>query len=141
MSKLNAILFNQQNTENLHSLFSMLKYYYPYFIAVFILIFILIVITFSDFFQYVVGDTDIFILAQLPQVIICLLFFIPLVKIYLKEPVKKNSNFFEKKLENQIKKINQECYENNQNIKFLMPQGIQINVQIGSDDSAKPLDK
>lgn len=78
----------------------MLKYYYPYFIAVFILIFVLIVITFSDFFQYLVGDTSIFILAQLPEVITCLLFFIPLVKIYLKEPVKKNSTFFEKKLEN-----------------------------------------
>ena len=47
MSKLNAILFNFQNTENHHSLIAMLIIYYPYFIMVLVLIVVLFVIVFT----------------------------------------------------------------------------------------------
>ena len=47
MSKLNAILFNFQSTENNHSLVAMLKTYYPYFLMVFVLMLVLFITIFS----------------------------------------------------------------------------------------------
>lgn len=98
MSKLNSILFSYQNTENLHSIVAMLKIYYPYFLMVAILIAVLFLIVFAgvaDLLLKVENDNNV---SSLPIIICCLLFIIPLLKIYNTEPVKKDSSFFEKKL-------------------------------------------
>lgn len=47
MSKLNAILFNYQDTENQHSLVAMLKTYYSSFLMVLILIVSLFMVIFT----------------------------------------------------------------------------------------------
>ena len=51
MSKLNAILFNYQNTENNHSLIAMLKVYFPHFLLVFLLIGVLFAVVFTGFIE------------------------------------------------------------------------------------------
>jgi hypothetical protein len=72
----------------------MLIVYYPYFIMVTILIAVLFVIVFtkitSNIFSVQAGS----FLESLPIFLCCLLFIIPLLKIYMKEPIKKNSAFF-----------------------------------------------
>lgn len=60
----------------------------------------------------------------------CFLFIIPLLKIYTKEPIKKDSTFFEKKLGEEILKINKICAGNGEKIKFFMPEGVEINVEV-----------
>jgi uncharacterized membrane protein YcgQ (UPF0703/DUF1980 family) len=141
MSKLNAILFNNQNTENHHSLIAMLVTYYPYFLMVFVLIFVLFIVIFSGLVEIIMGVNNSSFEGQLPVLVVCSLFLFPLIKIYLKEPVKKDSVFFEKRLGEQIEKINIECAENNENIKFFMPEGIEINVQVNYDEEPKVNEK
>lgn len=135
MSKLNAILFNYQNTENQHSLIAMLKTYYPSFLMVLFLVCILFMVIFTGTVEYLMGSSS---LGQLPVIVVCSLFLVPLVKIYVKEPMKKDSTFFEKKLEKEILKINKECLANNESIRFFMPLGIEINVQVNYDDEPTP---
>ena len=109
MSKLNAILFNFQNTENNHSLVAMLKTYYPYFLMVFVLMLVLFITIFSGMVEFIMGVNNSSSQGQIPVIVVCSLFIFPLVKIYLKEPVKKDSNFFEKRLGEEILRINKEC--------------------------------
>ena len=106
MSKLNSILFNYQNTENHHSIIGMLLVYYPYFIMVAVLIGVLFIIVFSTVTEQLLHIESGSVFDFAPITICCLLFMFPLLKIYLKEPVKKDSSFFEKKLGEQIMKIN-----------------------------------
>ena len=94
MSKLNAILFSYQNTENHHSLIGMLKVYYPYFIMVAILIGVMFTIVFSRVIENVFKVAENSVWSQVPIILCCLLFIIPLLKIYTKEPIKKDSYFF-----------------------------------------------
>jgi hypothetical protein len=103
MSKLNAILFNYQDAENLHSLAAMLKTYYPSFLMVLVLICSLFIVIFTGVVEHIMGSTS---LSQLPVIIVSSLFLFPLVKIYVKEPMKKDSHFFEKKLGEEILRIN-----------------------------------
>jgi uncharacterized membrane protein YcgQ (UPF0703/DUF1980 family) len=131
MSKLNAILFNYQNTENQHSLIAMLKTYYPSFLMVLALICVLFMVIFTGIVERIMGESSI---SQIPVIVVCSLFIFPLVRIYVKEPMKKDSTFFEKKLGEEILKINKECMTNSENIKFFMPEGIEINVQVNYDE-------
>jgi uncharacterized membrane protein YcgQ (UPF0703/DUF1980 family) len=131
MSKLNAILFNYQNTENQHSLIAMLKTYYPSFLMVLALICVLFMVIFTGIVERIMGESSI---SQIPVIVVCSLFIFPLVRIYVKEPMKKDSTFFEKKLGEEILKINKECMANSENIKFFMPEGIEINVQVNYDE-------
>lgn len=112
MSKLNAILFNFQNTENNHSLVAMLKTYYPYFLMVFVLMLVLFITIFSGMVEFIMGVNNSSAQGQIPVIVVCSLFIFPLVRIYLKEPVKKDSNFFEKRLGEEILRINKECANN-----------------------------
>ena len=121
MSKLNAILFNYQNTENMHSLFAMLKTYYPYFLFMLILIALLGIVIVSNFVERIVGKQKNNLESHLAIAATCSLFLIPLIKIYLKEPLVKDSSFFEKKLGEVILTINQECQDHGEKIKFFMP--------------------
>lgn len=133
MSKLNSILFNYQNTENHHSILAMLKTYLPYFLIVLVLTALLFIVVFSgllDSLNLGSGTVE----SQLPIVACCLLFVFPIVKIYSKEPVKKDSIFFEKRLGEEILRINQMCAANGEKIKFFMPEGIEINVQVDEQD-------
>ena len=110
MSKLNAILFNYQNTDNQYSLVAMIKTYYPSLLMVLFLICSLFIVIFAEVLEYIMGETS---WSQLPVGIVSCLFVVPLVKIYVKEPMKKDSNFFEKKLGEEILRINEECQANN----------------------------
>ena len=51
--------------------------------------------------------------SSLPIIITCLLFLFPILKIYTIKPVKKDSYFFEKKLGEEILKINKQCASKN----------------------------
>ncbi len=73
----------------------MLKTYYSSFLMVLILISILFIVIFTGAVEYLMGSNS---LSQLPVIIVSLLFLFPLVRIYIKEPQKKDSRFFEKKL-------------------------------------------
>ena len=97
MSKLNAILFSNQNTEHHHSLVGMLMVYYPFFLMVGVLIVMLFILVFTRLTQSL-GFSEGTFWNQVPIIVCCLLFGIPLWKIYSKEPIKKDSSFFEKKL-------------------------------------------
>ena len=129
MSKLNAILFNNQNTENHHSLIGMLKVYYPYFFMVAILICVLFIVVFTEITESL-GVPEGNVWNQVPITLVCLLFGIPLLKIHWKEPMKRDSSFFEKKLGEEILKINQICQEKGEPLRFFMPEGIEINVEV-----------
>ena len=108
----------------------MLIVYYPYFIMVLILIAVLFVIVFTRFTSSMFNVAPGSFMETLPIIICCVLFVVPLLKIYLKEPVKKNSMFFEKKLGEEILKINKICAEKNEPLRFFMPEGIEINVEV-----------
>lgn len=76
--------------------------------------------------------------SEIPVIVVCSLFLFPLVKIYAKQPMKKDSTFFEKRLGEEILKINKECLANGENIKFFMPEGIEINVQVNYEEEPRP---
>jgi hypothetical protein len=58
MSKLNAILFNYQDTENQHSLMAMLKTYYSSFLMVLILIVSLFIVIFTGAVEHLMGSSS-----------------------------------------------------------------------------------
>lgn len=88
---------------------------------VLILIIVLFIIVFTKVASSLFGVDNNSFLETLPIILCCLLFIIPLLKIYMKEPVKKNSMFFEKKLGEEIMKINKICAEKNEPLRFYMP--------------------
>ena len=92
---------------------AMLIVYYPYFIMVLILIVVLFVLVFTRFTSRIFDVASGSIMDTLPIILCCLLFIVPLLKIYMKEPMKKNSMFFEKRLGEEILKINKICMEKN----------------------------
>lgn len=88
----------------------MLKVYYPYFLMVAILITVLLLIVFTGVTEKILNTTENnSLMGQGIIIFCCFLFIIPLLKIYTKEPMKKDSIFFEKKLGEEILKINQIC--------------------------------
>jgi hypothetical protein len=68
-----------------------------------------------------------------PAFICGLGFLFPLLVIFFKSPLTKNSQFFELKLTEEIKKINQECREKGKKILFMMPEGMELNVKVEHD--------
>ena len=76
----------------------MLKIYYPYFLMASILVAVLFVLVFSNIVETVMAGSSGQLISDLPIIITCLLFIIPLLKIYTKKPLKKDSHFFEKRL-------------------------------------------
>jgi hypothetical protein len=62
------------------------------------LIGVLFFIVFSSISTDLFGASEGTIASKIPIIICCLLFLIPMFKIYTKEPMKKDSSFFEKKL-------------------------------------------
>lgn len=109
----------------------MLKVYYPCFLMVAILIAVLFLTVFTGVIEKILNSSeDSSIMSKAIIIFSCILFIIPLLKIYTKEPIKKDSNFFEKKLGEEILKINQICAEKGERIKFFMPEGIEINVEV-----------
>lgn len=72
----------------------MLKIYYPSFLMVAILIAVLFLIVFVGIVELLLKVEDSTTVSSLPIIICCLLFIIPLLKIYNTEPIKKDSIFF-----------------------------------------------
>jgi hypothetical protein len=63
-----------------------------------ILVAVLFILVFSNIVETVLADNSGQLISDLPIITTCLLFIIPLLKIYTKKPLKKDSNFFEKRL-------------------------------------------
>ena len=73
---------------------AMMKTYLPYFIMIIILISVLFVGVYTDSIERIFNIKKNSFESNIPISFICCLFLIPLVKIYMKEPIKKDSTFF-----------------------------------------------
>lgn len=92
LTKLNAILFCEQTTENVHSMIAMLKLYSIEMFFICLIILLLIITEMTNVKSFIFGLHENTI--NYPALLLTLTFLIPLMIIYLKPPVTKNSQFF-----------------------------------------------